>query len=64
MFTLKGIQSGAVHFASKRQMFKLPFTKGTSTLLLSEESYLHLMSVNSKETNDKVANLQLQDLLQ
>ena len=34
MFTLKGIQCGTIHFASKKQMAKLPCTKSTNTLLL------------------------------
>ena len=63
LFTLKGMQSGIVKFASKRQMAKFPVTKETSTLLLFEESYLHLMSVNSTVNNDEIATVQLQDLL-
>ena len=62
-FKLEGIQGGAIHFAFKKQLAKLPCNKGTNTLLLSEDSFLHLMSVTTTGKTYEISNIQLQELL-
>ena len=62
--TLTGVQEGAIHMATRKQLSKMSVDTTPGTFLLSVESSLHLMSASLEDVVDEVASIQLQGLLQ
>ena len=64
--TLRGLQSGVIHYASKKQLSRMSVSayKGTGTLLFAREPSLYAIELSPKQEWDDLAFMELQELLQ
>ena len=54
IITLKGMQEGTIHLATKKQVARLPIRRSAATLLLAEKSPIQLMFILSKKEKDEI----------
>ena len=64
--TLKGLQSGVIHYASKKQLSRMSVSvsRGTSTFLLARAPSFYAIALCPKQEWDDLAFMKLQELLQ
>ena len=63
---LTGIQSGTVHYASKKQLSKLSALvhRGPCSLMMTGILFLHFIQTSNPQPMDEIASIELQDLMQ